>query len=252
MEQQTISQLNQLNYDFYKITAIDFDDSRHYFWNGWEKIPPLLDRFSDIRVADIGCGNGRFGQFLVEKCSQLKFSYTGVDANITLLDFAHKNLKGKIPALHLQHSDIITALQNNEDFLGKQNFQLISSFGVFHHVPSFELRLKLLKYLLSKLTKDGYLIISFWQFMNFERFRKKIITDQNMLAKKNIDLEKLEAGDYILDWKRGKFALRYCHFIDEAEQLRLVDQAQGKLIKTYLADGTENVVNQYTIITHKN
>lgn len=252
MDTQTIKQLNQLNTDFYNTTAVDFDGSRQYFWEGWEKIPPLLDKFNEIRVADIGCGNGRFGQFLFEKCPQIKLSYTGIDANNSLLSKAEQTLKGKIPALHLQHQDIITSLLNNKHFLGNEVFQLIVSFGVFHHIPSLNLRTKLLKYLLNNLSKDGFIIISFWQFMNFERFQNKIITAQKQLQAVGVDSTKLEKNDYILDWNRGAHALRYCHFYDEEEQEELVKQAGAKIIKTYFADGKEGNVNQYIVITHDN
>ncbi|MBP7842567.1 class I SAM-dependent methyltransferase [Candidatus Woesebacteria bacterium] len=256
MNQNTINQLNQINTDFYKTVATDFDESRQYFWYGWEKIPPLLDAFQDIRVADIGCGNGRFGQFLLEKCPQLKLSYTGIDANQTLLDFAQETLQGKIPALHLQQTDIVSALQKDEDFLQNQEFQLVTSFGVFHHIPTYELRLKLLKYLLSKVTKDGFLIISFWQFTSFERFQKKVVKEQDtnaqeLLNQYDLNLTNLEKNDFILDWNRGHNALRYCHFTDETEQKRLVTEAQAELVKTYFADGKEGNVNQYVILIHK-
>ncbi len=256
MDQNIINQLNQINTDFYNTVATEFDESRQYFWYGWEKIPPLLDRFQDIRVADIGCGNGRFGQFLLERCPQLKISYTGIDANQTLLDFAQETLQGKIPALHLQQTDIVTELQNDVDFLQNQEFQLVTSFGVFHHIPSYELRLKLLKYLLSKVTKDGFLVISFWQFMNFDRFQKKVIHEQNsqtqeLLKKYGLNFTDLENNDYILDWNRGQTALRYCHFTDETEQNKLITEAQAQLVKTYFADGKEGTVNQYVVLTHK-
>ncbi len=250
MDTNIVNQLNQVNTDFYNTIATDFDESRQYFWYGWEKIPPLLDTFQDIRVADIGCGNGRFGQFLQEKCQELKFSYTGIDANQTLLDFSQETLEGKIPALHLQQTDVITELQNNIDFLKDQEFQLVTSFGFFHHIPSYEIRLKLLKYLLSKITPDGYLIISFWQFMKFERFKKKI-ADEHTLITHNINPKNLEKNDYILDWNRGQTALRYCHFIDETEQNNLISDSRAQLIKTYPADGKEGSVNQYVILTRR-
>ena len=250
MKDTTVKQLNQLNSDFYKSVAVDFDDSRQYFWQGWEKIPPLLDTSKSIRVADIGCGNGRFGQFLLEKCPETKLSYTGIDSSKSLLDFATKKLQGKIPALHLKEVDIVQAIQKKEDFLKNETFQLITSFGVFHHIPSFEFRLELLTYLASKLSKDGYLIVSFWQFMNFERLRKKIISVEKDYASSSLDINfaDLEKNDYILDWNRGATALRYCHFIDAAETLKLVELSKMKLVTSYLADGKEGSVNSYIVL----
>lgn len=249
MDQTTITKLNQLNTHFYNAVAVDFDESRQYFWQGWEKIPPLLDNFKEIRIADIGCGNGRFGQFIFENCPQLTISYTGIDANETLLTTAQETLKGKIPALHLKKIDIVSALQSKTDFLANQTFHLVTGFGLFHHIPSFELRLQLLRYLLSKLSDNGFLIISFWQFMQFERFKKKIVTDQSVLEQFQIQPMKLEKNDYILNWLRGLRALRYCHFTDSSEQTDLIKQAGATQIKTYFADGKENTVNQYVVLT---
>lgn len=309
MDKKIINKLNKLNTDFYNTVAVSFDDSRHYFWQGWDKIPPLLNNFKNIRVADIGCGNGRFGQFLLEKCPEIKTSYTGIDANQKLLEFAQQNLEGKIPALHLSKLDVISAVQtmqksnldrhfkpltkseclfknggvkcvpinnkskteknsngeggsesdtenkntndsNNNDFLKNQEFQLITSFGFFHHIPSFKLRLKLIKYLLSKLSKNGYLIISFWQFIEYERFKKKVVKDQSELSSLDINLNSLETDDYILDWKRGKNALRYCHNVGENEQKELIKQSGAKLILEYFADGKEGNVNKYVVLQH--
>lgn len=264
MNKKTIKLLNQLNADFYKTTAIDFDESRHYFWAGWEKIPPLLDSLINnlelqnnnkqkIRVADIGCGNGRFGDFLFEKLPQLNISYTGVDGNKTLLEFAQHSLEGKIQSLHLQQTDIISKLKNDEDFLENQKFSLIGSFGVFHHIPSYDLRVKAINYLLSKLEKDGYLIISLWQFIEFKRFQKKVVLDSNSansleLKQETLSPNDLEKNDYILDWKRGKQALRYCHFYDKKEQQQLIKDTKASLIKEYRADGKEGNVNQYIVL----
>jgi tRNA (uracil-5-)-methyltransferase TRM9 len=265
MNKNIIKKLNQINADFYKTTAIDFDDSRKYFWAGWENIPPLLDSLTKkideksttkptIKVADVGCGNGRFGEFLNNNFSSTSLAYTGLDGNKTLLEFAQKNLEEKISSLHLQQTDIISELLNDVDFLGDQKFNLICSFGVFHHIPSYELRVKTIKYLLSKLKNNGILIISLWQFIEFERFQKKIILDslsKDKLKINNLVLNPsdLEKNDYILDWKRGKQALRYCHFYDKEEQKKLIFDANASLIKEYRADGKEGSVNQYIVLT---
>jgi SAM-dependent methyltransferase len=251
MNTDTIRLLNQLNNNFYNTTAADFDDSRQYFWKGWSKTSPYLDAFESARVADIGCGNGRFGQFILENHPDIKLSYTGVDSNQQLLAFAEENLEGKIPALHLQKIDIMEALITNEDFLKDQTFQFIGSFGVFHHIPSYKLRLQLLKVLLSKLDADGYLVISLWQFIEFERFQKKVLKNEATAKRHGFSLKDLEKNDYILDWQRGAQALRYCHYYSEDEQMKLFSEANAQLVESFRADGKEGNVNQYVVLQQK-
>lgn len=247
MDTKIIRLLNQINTDFYATTAIDFDDSRQYFWEGWSKIPPLLDKQESVRIADIGCGNGRFGEFLLKKTSHITLSYTGIDNNKLLLEFANKSLKGKIPALHLRHIDIIEQLLSDSDFLENQSFQLIVSFGVLHHIPSYKLRLKLIQHLLSKLAPGGVLVLSLWQFMEYQRFQNKV-ADTNTLESLNISASDLEHNDFILDWQRGSTAYRYCHYIDSSEQEQLVKDANAHVLQSFRADGKEGNVNQYLFL----
>ncbi len=251
MNIDTIRLLNQLNNNFYNTTATDFDDSRQFFWKGWSKISPFLDKFDSARVADIGCGNGRFGQFVLENHPEIKLSYTGIDSNQQLLTIAEESLEGKIPALHFQKVDIIESLVTNTDFLQDQMFQFIGSFGVFHHIPSYQLRLQLLKLLLSKLDANGFLVISLWQFIEFERFQKKVLEDEIVASNQGFSLADLDVNDYILDWQRGPEALRYCHYYSEEEQKRLLSDANAQLIESFRADGKEENVNQYLILQQR-
>ena len=65
MKQATILQLNDLNQHFYKVTAEEFSKTRSFYWKGWgELIEPLKEigkNHPQLKVLDIGCGNGRFG-----------------------------------------------------------------------------------------------------------------------------------------------------------------------------------------------
>jgi 2-polyprenyl-3-methyl-5-hydroxy-6-metoxy-1,4-benzoquinol methylase len=66
MQEGIVTQLNQLNTHFYQIVASDFDESRQYFWSGWDSCLPELHKLvsetgGKLQVLDLGCGNGRFG-----------------------------------------------------------------------------------------------------------------------------------------------------------------------------------------------
>ena len=103
----------------------------------------------------------------------------------------------------------------------------------------------MLKYLSSKINDEGIIIISLWQFMKYERFRKKVAGNAEL---KKLDLSDLEKNDFILDWKRGENALRYCHFFDNDEQNKLIKQSGLKLIKSFESYGKEQDVNSYLIL----
>jgi len=188
------------------------------------------------RILEFGCGIGRNIPFL--KAAFPNASICGSDLAPASLEIARN-----------ENKEVDFFLEdNNEPEMGA--FDLIVVAGVFHHIPSFELRLKMIKYLLSKLSSDGYLIISLWQFMDYQRFKKKVINDQSTLNAKNIKLINLEKNDFILDWNRGETALRFCHFIDKSEQLKLINMSSSKLIDQFRADGKEEDVNQYLILSN--
>ncbi len=54
----------------------------------------------------------------------------------------------------------------------------------------------------------------------------------------------MEQGDYLLDWQRGGYGVRYCHMIDEGELRALCGDARLSISDLYLAD---NGLNLYAI-----
>lgn len=243
MNKQTIDQLNKLNQDFYKITAESFDDSRQYFWPGWEKLLPHLDIndfLEELKVVDMGCGNGRFGQFLADKTS-IKIKYTGFDSSQELLDKAQQTL---VP---LTSPNFEYELQLQDLLSADLNFSadLITLFGVWHHLPSHELRLKIIKHLAEQLKPNGLLVIAVWKFYEYERFQNKIVDPEKL----SIDNNQLEKNDFILDWRRGENAYRYCHYSTDAEIENVLKEFSNlTLLDSFRADGKEGNVNQYLIL----
>ena len=64
-----------------------------------------------------------------------------------------------------------------------------------------------------------------------------------------VGLEKkdLEKNDYILDWRRGIFAYRYCHLTDEKEVEKILTKADLEIIAEIAADGKSQNLNHYYI-----
>lgn len=246
MNSNTVEKLNKLNHDFYTTTAKEWDDSRSYSWKGWSRLIKEIEAMEpfffkrEIRILDIGCGNGRFIEFLQEK--EIKFDYTGVDFNEDLLRIA-KQRYNKNKQIKFIQSDLLRL--DTREFDGK--FDLIVSFGVMHHIPGLSNRVQFIKNLIMHMEDNGYLVLTLWKFNEFERFKKKIASPEK-LASLNINEKELEENDYILDWKRGIEAYRYAHYIDISETGTYIHETKADLYSSFRADGKEENVNEYLIM----
>lgn len=233
MDKQTRAQLNQINRDFYATTATEFDATRGRAWVGWEQLHTTINR--PIRsVLDVGCGNGRFGVFLADHQTE-PFAYHGMDNSPKLLAFAQETLAGYAylsPEL-TEHDVIMDDLPDGE-------YDLVVLFGVIHHVPGYEQRKVFMQSLASRVADGGYLVFAAWRFYEQERFRKRIVDWD--------DDREVEKHDYLLDWRRGERALRYCHYVDDAEHQKLCDATGLQIVADYRADGSTHDLNRYTIL----
>lgn len=240
MDTQTILQLNQLNQAFYATTATEFDKTRNHSWPGWEKSATQLPTKKIESVLDVGCGNGRFALFAEKNFPNLA-KYMGIDSSDALLAAAPKQIRNLTP--QYQQVDFISA-PVVEFAQKKETFDLIVLFGVLHHIPGSELRTQLLAQLKKVLTPQGFLVFTTWQFMEFERFTRKIVQPDSI----HIPPEVLEKNDFLLDWRRGERAIRYCHYFTQEEATDLIVSAHLQLVHTFRADGKEGNVNRYFIV----
>lgn len=237
MEQAIRERLNAINQEFYRITAAEFDQTRQEAWRGWESLIPYLKQKAPQTVLDVGCGNGRFGLFLAQHCSN-NLRYTGVDSNSALLQLAANSLATAAPELRLQldERDIIA----NPPTSGQ--YDLVVLFGVLHHIPGSAERLAFMQTLAERVAPGGMLAFAAWRFYEFERFRERIVPWAADLA------GEVEEHDYLLDWRRGATALRYCHYVDDAEHAELIQATGLTELITYRADGFTGTVNCYSIL----
>lgn len=241
MKTEVINLLNKLNKDFYSQTSEDFSDSRKYFWSGWEKILKYINKGESFW--DIGCGNARFAEFLLKNLPQ-DFYYYGTDLSKELIKIGESILSKTQLKYKLKADNILEF--NSPD----QKFDVIVSFGVLHHIPSYENREKFFNFVNSNLNPGGIFVITAWDFMNHERFREKIASADE-IKKLGLNQNDLEGNDYILDWKRGDRALRYCHHTNHEEALKLIKKSNFTLLENFTADGKTNDINQYYVLTSK-
>ena len=233
MKRSIIQRLNQINRDFYRVTAGEFAATRQVAWLGWQRM--LDDIELPIRlVLDLGCGNGRFALFLAAQQTQ-DFAYYGVDNNADLLAIARGQFAGKprIQAELIEHDVILAGAP-------RLRAELVVLFGLIHHVPGFQHRRDLLASAAECVLPGGYLAFAAWRFFEQERFRRRIIPWGDDI--------KVEKHDYLLDWRRGERALRYCHYVDDDEHARLVEATGLSVVADFRADGAEGDLNRYTVL----
>jgi len=241
MTTDTQKKLNQINIDFYQQTATHFDKTRQYAWKGWTNISNIIKyNFNEpLNVLDIGCGNGRFAKFLHKESHKIN-SYLGIDQNNSLLTFANQNFNS--PKIHFETANLLKV-----DYKNKYNkqYNLITLFGVMHHIPSFKKRVELITDLYQILKPNGILAISFWDFMTNDRIKSKIVPWNTL----NINQDEIETNDYLLDWKRGTNAIRYCHFTDDDEIEKIIQSVNANDIKQFYADGKSEKLNRYLVFS---
>lgn len=238
MKPETVTYLNSLNRQFYETTASAFDETRQHPWDGWERLRANLPAARPLRVLDVGCGNGRFGVFLADELSAM--TYHGVDNNPSLLGYARDVLQGRpgITTTFSQQDIVADGLAVTGDY------DLVVLFGVIHHVPGAANRTALLCQLADCVAPGGMLAFAAWRFMDNPRLRRKTVDWPP-------DVER-EPGDYLLDWRRGEVANRYCHFVDDEEHVSLIEATGLTHVGDYRADGSDGRSNRYSLLARSN
>lgn len=283
MDATTIDFLRQVNNDFYVRCASSFSASRNAPWVGWRSCleaaqdcgavrlcdgpdvhlyarataqPGAIRKSASIRVLDVACGNMRFAVFLREELRGRQIDYFAVD-----------DCAGLVP--HLPEEEGFSTCFQNLDIIGElavgvglsrtidaEPCDLVGCFGFFHHVPSFELRVRLIDALLQKTASGGVVCASFWQFMGDEKFVKKAEAwnskAKSELASAGLDASQLEAGDYFLGWQNEPGLWRYCHDFEELEIDALVAAAckgdKAREVARFSADGKSGAMNRYVVL----
>ncbi len=230
-----IKQIVKLNNQFYQLISKDFSRTRQKPWEGWGRVVENIKKYfgekdtlleknkieansskdklneTEIRVLDIGCGNGRFCDYLHKYIGN--FSYTGVDINNDLLSEG-KEKCSKLPTVQSKFikKDVILGIKDI-----KGTYNVICSFGVTHHLPNNDFREKWFLSLLDLVKKDlknSMVILSFWDFTKMP-------------------------GDYLVSWGDGVEKPRYCHKYSGEEIAKIIKiyKHKGfKLIDKYNSD----------------
>lgn len=230
-----ISQTNA----FYKKNAQSFSETRTSAWPGWGILTSHIQHLTTpLKVLDVACGNMRFEKFLAAK--KLNISQA------TCID----NCPALIPDELLAYAnyfekDIYDLIE--EKSMDKK-YNLSVAFGLLHHIPTFEKRASLLKFLISSTQTGGIIAISCWNFLASKKIHNKAIkTTEIALEKLGIEFDDL--NDYFLNWNDDYETFRYCHNFSNEECINLAKEVERKaiLIDKFTSDGKSNNLNHYLV-----
>lgn len=308
MTRATVRALCQLNTEFYERNAASFSQTRTAPWEGWRRCMAAcgfddsdgaaLDQPVDAQIADsvldIACGNLRFEAFLANTYPHIDWSFFAVDNCEPLVASGQEDVAKKV---HFTCEDIVSNILDGLPAAEPANvpalaaatpFDLVVSFGFLHHIPSFDLRRQFLLEALSQVKPGGYLVVSFWQFLNDSAKRAKIeqthaealaffagcaethTNDRDALdrgagssSSSNLnpsDLKppvffagSLEPNDYFLGWKNEPDNYRYCHHFSSEEIDRIITALAPHVtvVESFSADGKPGNLNRYVILQRR-
>lgn len=243
MDSSTAARLIEINRDFYIRFGDSFSATRHRVQPGVRRVLDKLERNESI--LDLGCGNGELAYELAKRGH--RGQYLGVDFSLSLLREA-ESLQGRISqpngfSARFMQADLTQLSAFSTRLSVKDGWSVITAFAVLHHIPSHELRLNILRTIRSLLAEDGFFIHSNWQFLNSAKLKARI----QPWEAATVSPSKVDAGDYLLDWRSGGEGLRYVHHFNEHELDELAKVSNFKVLDTFYSDGEEGRLGLYEI-----
>ena len=274
MDRFTAEKLNAITERFYAAQAKPFSDLRSFPWPGWKRclqeagvlgahgegaldgsLEPTLFRSVDVpfTVLDVGCGNLRFERYLRALLPGVQMECFAVDNCEALLP-DEEALANEFPFVRFQKMDVLGRLVHEADLAAAFEAppcQLVSCFGLFHHVPGARYRAALLDALVRCAKPGGFVAVSLWQFMDEPGIAAKAqAVHAQALLDEGIDAAWLDEGDYLLGWQNVPGAYRYCHHFTDGEVDGLVASVAGRarLVARFSSDGRTGALNTYVVL----
>lgn len=203
----------------YNTIAVDWDKTR--VLPSGIKLKLLKDVKKGMKVMDLGCGNGLVARQIMEAGA----SYTGTDISEKLIKIDKNKFKAEIKK---RKAKFFVADATKKLPLKNNYFDRIFCFAVLHHIPSDDLRIKLLSEVKRVLKRNGEARFIVWNLMNEWPYKRFKINEQ--LKKPNAGFEK---GDVLLPWKAtaDKIIDRYLYIFTKEKLKELAQKAGFKNIK---------------------
>lgn len=246
MKAETVSALLQINAQFYQTFGAAFAATRRRIQPGVRRVIDSLPVGG--RLLDLGCGSGALAVELDRRWQT--GAYLGLDSSAALLAQARAALRAAPPGgvdIRFARADLADAAWVEQ--AAALPFDVALAFAVLHHLPSHDLRRRVLQELNGLLPPGGVFIHSEWQFQRSARWRARILPWQRA----GIDPAELEEGDTLLDWRHAlpgqaeRVGLRYVHLFSLAELSRLADESGFVIVETFESDGEGGRLSVYQV-----
>lgn len=208
------------------------------------------DSRAGLSVFDLACGNLRFERYLAEALPYADVRAYAVDG----CDELATDAGGLTIPVTYESSDIVGGLIAGaplSELHHAPQVDMAVSFGFLHHVPSEELRVRVLDGLIDAVRPGGCAAVSLWQFMNNPALAAKArVTHARASEALGLAADAFDEGDYLLGWKNVEGAWRYCHHFSDEEVGRLIDvvSPRARLIDAFEADGRTGAMNKYLVL----
>ena len=178
----------------YNNIAPKFDTTRTYYWACVKEFLSLIDKTSDKKILDVGCGNGRYVKLFG-------------DMQVHCLDNSEELLKivqSRYPHVQTISSDVTEIPYPDE------SFDHVISIAVIHHLGSESRRIKMIEEIVRVLKVGGTAIITSWATSTpTDKFTK--LNDQS---------------DYLIPWAHQY--VRFYHLFSEGEFENMISKSKFK------------------------
>lgn len=247
MQEKTAQKLIALNREFYQRGAESFSATRQRIQPGMARI---LDGLADSGSwLDIGCGNGNLARAWLE--SGRKGRYKGVDFSQRLLGDARNVARDVFDRgeteINFFQADISKAGWQTP--FEASDWDGVFLFAVLHHIPSLQLRERLLNDVAALLHPQGCVYISVWQPQHSAHlWARRQPWEAIGLTEKDVDED-----DILLDWKaesshQAQHSIyRYVHVFKESELKTLAANSGFRVLESFSSDGRQKNLALYQI-----
>jgi tRNA (uracil-5-)-methyltransferase TRM9 len=236
VDRATVERLLEINRRFYLEHGAAFSETRQRLQPGVQRLIQSLR--GDERILDLGCGNGQVAATLSEQGHRGR--YLGVDHSPPLLKVARAgSYDFQADFLDLD----LVLLPDSTLTTDSQAWHVVLAFALLHHVPSKALRIGILSTIRRALAPEGRLLASNWQFAGKPRYERRIVDWSTV----GIQPSEVEAGDHLVDWRRGSRGLRYVHEFSIQELAELASDSGFAVAESFFSDGADGRSGLYQV-----